>query len=826
MHDVNPIHYNIRLEPDLRTLKFSGSAEIVLEVSEKVNEITLNAKDLAFLSCAVLSVEEFVECPFYVDAPKGELVVHLPKGMSGDITLKITYIGDINDRMAGFYRSRYTVEGKTRYCAVTQFEESDARRAFPCLDHPLKKATFTIELVIAEKLVAISNMSIAEETPIPDGRKIVRFRKTPKMSTYLLFFGVGEFEFIEDKGEVLLRAGTMPGMTEHAQYGLEFGRKALQFCEHYYGIKYPLPKLDLIAIPDFVSGAMENWGAITFRENLLLHYPNITSRAGEQRICEVIAHEIVHQWFGNLVTPSDWKYLWLNESFATYFGYGVVAHFYPERDMWGQFLHSQTNIALARDALHESVPIELPGGERAVINASTAPIIYNKGASILRHIKGYIGEESYKAGLRRYLRQYQYTCASSYHLWEALEETAEKPVTEIMKSWVGQPGFPILHIARQRSKLVITQQRFTYLPNESDQAWIVPISIEVFYPNNDSKRVTALVKDMDMEIDIGDDVIAYKVNHEQTGFYRVKYLDKGNLSKLGKRVMSKELSTEDRWGLQNDLYALVRSGDTTIDEYLSFLSNFEKEDAFLPLISISANLYQAYLILDSTRREMVGSVGKSLLEKVLSRIHYEPDPKEHNAISILRDHIMPQAALYGSEDVRDFACGKFSILTAGKSIHPDIMKSAMYIGALNGDSDTFEWFKDMLKSSISEHERINILISLGGFRQRSLIEGVQDYTLSHVPDRNKFIPIGSLASNPHAMPFMWEWYVSHVDILEQCHPVVYERVIEAIVPMGGIGKEGQVNEFFEDYMGKKDRARDVIKMSLENLRINSRMRYS
>jgi aminopeptidase N len=826
MHHVNPIHYDIHLEPDLRTLKFSGSTEIVLEVSEKVSEITLNAKELAFWSCAVLSAEEFVKCPFYVDAPKGELVVHLPEATSGEITLKITYIGDINDRMVGFYRSKYTVDGKTRYCAVTQFQESDARRAFPCLDHPLKKATFTIELVITEELVAISNMPIAEETPIPDGRKIVRFQQTPKMSTYLLFFGVGEFEFIEDKGEVLLRAATMPKMTEHAQYGLEFGRKALQFCEHYYGIKYPLPKLDLIAIPDFVSGAMENWGAITFRENLLLHYPNITSKAGEQRICEVIAHEIVHQWFGNLVTPSDWKYLWLNESFATYFGYGVVTHFYPERDIWAQFLHSQTNTALARDALHESVPIELPGDERAVINASTAPIIYNKGANILRHVKGYIGEESYKKGLSRYLRQYQYACASSHHLWEALEDTAEKPVTAMMKSWVGQPGFPLLHIARQGSKLVITQQRFTYLPNESDQTWIVPVTIRVFYPNDDSKNVTALLKAESMEVDIGQDVTAYKVNHGQTGFYRVRYMDKGNLSRLGKCVRSKELSAEDRWGLQNDLYALVKMGDTTIEEYLAFLSNFEKEDAFLPLISISANLYQAYLILDGAQREMVGSVGKSLLEKVLSRIHYDPDPKESSAISILRDHIMPQAAFYGSEDVRDYGCAKFSVLTSGKSIHPDIMKSALYIGALNGDSDTFEWFKGMLNSSISEHERINILLSLGGFKQKSLIEGVQDYILSHVPERNKFIPIGSLAANPHAIPFMWEWYVSHVDVLEQCHPVVYERVIEAIVPMGGIGKEAQVNEFFQDYMRKKERARDVIKMSLENLRIHSRMRHS
>jgi aminopeptidase N len=279
MHEVNPVHYTIHLEPDLRAFKSSGSVEISLEAPGAVNEITLNAKELTLVSCKLLRDREFIECQFSVDARRGEVVVRLPEEMSGAITLEMAFMGEINDRMVGFYRSRYLAGSEERYCAVTQFEESDARRAFPCLDHPLKKAIFDIELVIAEELIAISNMPIAKETPMPDGRKMVRFRQTPKMSTYLLFIGVGEFEFIEDAGETILRAATMPGMKRYARFGLEFGRNALEFCEDYYGIRYPLPKLDLVAVPDFASGAMENWGAITFRENLLLHYPHITSKA-------------------------------------------------------------------------------------------------------------------------------------------------------------------------------------------------------------------------------------------------------------------------------------------------------------------------------------------------------------------------------------------------------------------------------------------------------------------------------------------------------------------------------------------------------------------
>ena len=826
MNDVHPISYKIHLEPDLRTFTFSGSTEILVEASKPVNEIALNAVKLAFWDCKVRLDDEFADCPFCVDARKEEVRVCLPEEMTGRIFLKISYVGELNDRMAGFYRSRYGAEGAAKYAAVTQFEESDARRAFPCLDHPVKKATFDVEMVVGENLVAISNGPIVKEKDLGDGRKIVRFQQTPKMSTYLLFFGVGEFDFIEDAGATLIRVATMPGMTKHGAFGLEFGRKALQFCEDYYGVKYPLPKLDLIAIPDFAAGAMENWGAITFRENLLLHYADITSRTGEQRICEVIAHEIAHQWFGNLVTPSDWKYLWLNESFATYFGYGVVEHYYPEWELWDQFLHGETDSALARDALRETVPIEIPGGEHVVINASTAPIIYNKGGSILRQVAGYIGEDTFREGLRRYLRNHEYACATSHNLWEALEEVSEKPVTTMMESWIEQPGFPLVEVVRDGDKLLLTQARFTYLPNESDQVWVVPVTVKVFHNSGDSKTITTLLDSRDTSIDIGADAVAYKINFGQTGFYRVRYREKGDLCELGKRVLSKELPPVDRWGIQNDLYALVRRGDTPVDDYLEFLSNYEHEEAFLPLMSIAGNLSQAYLAMEGAQRAKVASVGKSFLERVLSHIGYEPDQDTRHTTSILRDQIMVHAAMYGSEDVAEFARGKFSSLMGGQSIHPDIMKSVMQIGALNGGHETFTWFDKRLKSSESEHERMNILVALGGFGDTALIRKIQQYVLKEVPDRNKFIPIQYMASNPHAIPSMWQWYVSHVAALEQFHPIHYERVIEAIVPVCGIGKDEEVKAFLEDHMRQKDKARDVIKLSLEKLEINSRMRIS
>ena len=824
MHEVKPIHYKLHLAPDFKQFRFEGCTDMTLEAAGPVGEIALNAFRLAIWSCQVRIEEAFRECRYSLDPKDEVLKILLPQEMTGRIDLRIEYIGEINDRMAGFYRSTYKVGSEEKYIAVTQFEESDARRAFPCFDHPESKATFDVGMTIDQGLTAISNGPIVAETPLDDGRKRVSFEQTPKMSTYLLFFGVGDFEFIEEPGEVLVRVATMPGMTKYAQPGLEFGRKSLEFSESYYGIAYPLSKMDLIAVPDFAFGAMENWGAITFRENLLLHYPGITSKAGEERIYEVIAHEIAHQWFGNLVTPSDWKYLWLNESFATYFGYGVVDHYYPDWDVWPQFLHGQTGSALDRDALQETFPIEIPGGEHVVINASTVPIIYSKGASIMRQVLGYIGEDCFQEGLRKYLRQHEYACASSHHLWEAFEAASSKPVMKMMRSWIEQPGFPIVAARREGRQLLLQQERFTYLSGEYDEEWLIPLSIRLFFSDGRVETMNELMEGKTKTIEIDEHAVAYKLNAEQTGFYRVRYLEEANLTTLGQRVSDRSLEALDRWGLENDLYAMVRRGDVTPREYLRFLSFYADEDAYLPLTSIAGHLHHLYLISKDATRDQIASIGKSLFERVLSQIGLDPKSDEKHTTSMLREQLIGQSVLYGSSEVVEFAGEKFASLMKGVVVHPDILKSVMQVGAMKGGQNAFDWLTAKTEDTDSEHERMNILIALGGFQDRALIEATQQYVLEKVPDRNKFIPIGALAMNPDAIPLMWEWFGSNLERLEKFHPVHYERVIGAIVPLGGIGREEEIKTFFQKYMEEKELARDVIKLSLERLAVNARVR--
>jgi tricorn protease interacting factor F2/3 len=692
------------------------------------------------------------------------------------------------------------------------------------MDHPARKATFDIAIDIEPHLVAISNGAVKEKKMLDSGKMRVTFEPTPKMSTYLVFFGVGEFEFTPDEKDDRVRVVTLPGMQKFARFGADLGRKSLEFSESYYGIAYPLPKMDLIAIPDFAFGAMENWGAITFRENLLLHYPDVTSKAGEERIFEVIAHEIAHQWFGNLVTPSDWKYLWLNESFATFFGFGVVDHYCPDWNTWQQFLYSMTGPALTRDALHETFAIEIPGGEHVVINSSTAPIIYNKGGSILRQIQGYIGGDSFKQGLQHYLKTYEYDCAASQNLWQSFEAITQQPISALMQSWIEQPGHPKITVSRQKDQLVLNQQRFTYLPNESAQSWLIPVTVDLFLKTGETRTMALLMDQPRKVVKIDGGVGAYKINHRQTGFYRVQYDDAANLAELGRRVQAKGLSAEDRWGLQNDFYALVKSADAPLVDYLDFLSAYRQEDAYLPLVSIADNLLGAYLVMDDDHRRDIASLAAPWFETILHDIGYEPVKDELHTTSLLRDRLIWAAAFFGSEAAIEFAREQFKALAAGGNIHPDIMKSVLQAAAYTGDDRVYDWLVQRADQSQVEHERMNILIALGCFKDGALTKKALQYVLDTVPARNKFIPVVAMGANPNAIALMWDWYTSHLAEIEQFHPMLYERVVAAIIPAAGIHRAENVKNFFGDYMKQKEKARDVIRLSLEKLEINLRMR--
>ena len=774
--------------------------------------------------CTVQKGRDQTPCPFRLHAEQEILDIALPEPMSGTIDLHIEYTGDINNKMAGFYRSLYGIRQAPRYIAVTQFQESDARRAFPCLDHPVKKAVFDIEMVLDENLTGLSNGAIASVEPIGGGKRRIRFERTPRMSTYLVFFGAGAFIIRENPDDPRVRIVCLPGRENATHVGLDFGRKALQYCEEYFAIPYPLQKMDLIAVPDFAFGAMENWGAITFRENLLLHDPETTSAAGMERICEVTAHEIVHQWFGNLVTPSDWKYLWLNESFATYFGFRVVDHHFPQWDIWHQFLNTTTDTAMERDALKETFGIEIPAGDHVAINAATAPIIYNKGGSLLRQLEGYIGADLFRSGLRYFLTHHAYGCAASHHLWEAFETVTKQPITRMVKGWIEQPGFPVIEAEKDGAELVLTQKRFTYLAHSFDQRWMIPVRIRVFDVSGSAKTVNVLLENGSTRVSIGQDAAGYVVNFGRTGFFRTRYMDAENLDRLAEFISRKALPPEDRWGIENDLFAMVKSRAVPIDAYLAFLDHYRSEDAFLPVSSIADHLYELDRILNPEDHARIRSLGKSLAERILQGIGYDPAPGEPHTVSLLRDRLLWLAVVYGAPGAESFALKEFDRLMNGERLHPDIQKAVMQAGAWIGNAGAYDRLLNKFHAAESEHDRINILTALGCFRNEAVLEKALRFTLDSVPDRNKFMPIVSAAAVPRTGPFLWDWYLAHREELENFHPLLYERVITGIVPVCGLHCEDAVNSFFTDYLQRPEVPKEAIRMSLERLAVNGRLR--
>jgi puromycin-sensitive aminopeptidase len=454
--NVLPVNYDVKLTPDLSKFSFDGSVNIDVHVQASTKSIVVNAAELEILNCK-FSVQGGSDVPAKVtlqeeqETATFEFDNELPVGKGN---LEIAYKGTLNDKMKGFYRTRYTTPwGEERFAAATQFEATDARRALPCWDEPEHKATFDVTLVVPYDRVALSNMNAIKDDRISQTLRQVTFARSPKMSTYLLAFVVGEFDYVEDRDSngVLIRVYTPQGKSEQGKFALEVAKKTLPFYHKYFNVDYPLPKMDLITIPDFAAGAMENWGLVTYRERYLLVDPSNTSIASKQLVALVVGHELAHQWFGNLVTMKWWTHLWLNEGFATFVEYLCVDHCLGEKfDIWTQFNSQTYSPALKNDALANSHPIEVEVGHPNEVEEIFDMISYSKGASIIRMLHDWIGDENFRKGMNQYLTKFQYSNAETGDLWASLGMASGQPVADIMGTWTEKMGYPVLTVSRKQ----------------------------------------------------------------------------------------------------------------------------------------------------------------------------------------------------------------------------------------------------------------------------------------------------------------------------------------------------------------------------------------
>ena len=822
MAGVIPINYELMFEPLFHNFKFNGEEVITLNLSKPTNSIKIDAAELSIKESHIIQGGKIISSESSLNEKDEKLTIKLAKKIKGKAKLSIKFTGTLNDRLLGFYKSQYKDrKGKTKYLATTQFEAADARRAFPCWDEPAVKATFDVSLLVDKHLDAISNMPVISKKKT--GTKILhKFGRTPIMSTYLLYLGVGEFEYLHGKlRNIKIRIVTTKGNKNKGKLSLDFTKKFLGEYEKYFGIKCPLPKLDMIAIPDFAAGAMENWGAITFREAILLYDAKTSSTRTKQYIAEVISHELAHQWFGNLVTMKWWNDLWLNESFATFMATKIVNKFYPEWDLWDQFLGDAMLEAMSLDALKNSHPINVDVKHPAQIREIFDAISYDKGGNVLRMLENYVGIENFRKGLKYYLTQHKYSNAEGQDLWKSIGKVAHKPVDAMMKTWIDQVGYPVVDVKRNNSKVSLTQRRFLSDGSiSSKNRWSIPIHIEE--GNHES---SILMKSQKSVVSLKNIDSNFIVNSGRYGFYRVQY-DANSLAQLELLIDEKILNHVDRWSLQNDLFSQCVSGTKQIQEYLDFTTSYHDEDNYITLQNLAQNLYHLYKL---TRKEKfsdeIRTYTAQFLGTIFDRLGWDSQKNERHTDALLRSFVITALGKLGDNEILNEAKKRFNKFLKNKnSLAADLQEPVFVLVAWQGNEKTYNKLLSLYKKSTLQEEKIRFLMAMCNFKQKNLL--LKTLALSLTPEvrsQNIRVPIMGVSANIYGSDILWPWLKNNWKKLVGRFGVgnpLANRIVASIGSVIDDKQEKDVRKFFKR-MPLPGTER-VIEQTLERVRIRSK----
>ena len=820
--DTVPINYNLTFEPDLKKFVFAGTEIITVSCKKLTNQIIMHCAELKIKSCIVQSGNTVISSTPKTNEKKEELSIKLGKKIKGVITISLEFQGILNDRLLGFYRSKYEQNGKTKYLATTQFEAADARRAFPCWDEPESKATFEISIIADNQYSAISNMPVESKKKIKT-KTLYTFQKTPLVSTYLIYLGVGEFEYLTGKaGKIQIRVVTTKGNTSKGKFSLELGKKLLTSYEKYFGIKFPLPKLDLIAVPDFAAGAMENWGAITFRETILLYDPKTSSTRTKQFIAEVISHEIAHMWFGNLVTMKWWNDLWLNESFATFMATKFVDKFYPEWDLWNQFVEDAMNVAMGLDSLKTTHPIDVKVNSPAEIREIFDAISYDKGGCVLRMLENYVGEPNFQKGLKNYLSDFKYKNAKGQDLWNAIGKASGMPVTSMINTWLKQPGFPVVEINQDGSNLKLKQKRYLLEPNKkfSKGLWSIPLSLGL-----ETETTKKLFSKKSMSVKLPKNTVGFVANYGRKGFYRVKY-DEGILLDLKMLVDAKRIPAIDRWAIQNDLFSLCVSGDEQVRNYLDFSDAYFDEDSYLASVNVAHNLASLYFrTFDEPFVEEIKSYTINYFRKILSKLGWEPKKTDKHTDALLRTFTISVLGKMNDDDVTNEALEKYKkFLKSPSSLSPDLIESICSIAAWNGNSKTFVELKKLYTNAKTMEEKLRFLGAMCGFQDKKLLLKTLDFSqTSEVRSQNMQLPIMKIAANPYGEKVLWPWLKKNWKKINKKvghgNPL-FNRIVASIAGVADDSMEQEIKQFFKNNPTPGTERTQT--QTLERIRINSK----
>ena len=730
--------------------------------------------------------------------------------------LTLTFKGMLNDKMAGFYRSSYKdKDGNTKYIASTQMEPTDARRAFPCFDEPALKAEYTITLVADKGLTCLSNMDVASEKEVDSktsGAKkmVVTFNKTPLMSSYLLAFIVGELNYIETKAfRVPVRVYATPDKDiEHGRFSLELAAKTLAFYEKEFDSEFPLPKMDMVAVPDFSAGAMENWGLITYRVVDLLIDEKTSGASTKERVAEVVQHELAHQWFGNLVTMDFWDGLWLNEGFATWMSWYSCNKFYPEWKIWQSFVIGDLQNALALDSLRSSHPIEVPIKRADEVNQIFDAISYSKGSCVLRMISRYLGEQTFLEGIRRYIKKHAYGNTKTEDLWAALSDASGKPVEKIMDIWTKYVGYPVVTVTENEGSdtIHVKQNRFLRTGDvkpEEDKT-IYPVFLGLRTRHGVNEAMTLSSREQDFEVPSKD---FFKLNADHSGTYRTSYTP-ARLEKLGKAAKEGLLSVEDRAGMIADAGALASSGYQKTSGILSLLKSFSGETEFVvwdELLNRISAIRSAWVFEDQKTKDALKAFQRTLVSPKAYEKGWSFGENEDHIQAQFKALLFGSAGLSGDEKVVDAAKAMFKSFAAGdrKAIHPNIRGSVYAIVLQNGGETEYDTILNEYKTATDADERNTALRSLGRAKGEKLVKRTLELPLSDdVKSQDFYLPIAGMRTDRDGIEALWAFMKENWDTINKKCPAGLTMLssVVTICTSGFTSEEqlGDVRNWFHD----------------------------
>jgi puromycin-sensitive aminopeptidase len=770
--DVDPTHYDIELTPDLKKFVFKGAVSISLMIHKPTSRVVLHAMDLKITRTGLRSpIEGTTWRAKRIKWDKKKETVTLEFGRKlkkGPAELDLEFSGELNDKMHGFYRTAYTVKGEKRWGAATQFEATDARRCFPCWDEPSRKATFQATLTVPENLVVLSNMPPEHWTKAAPGWKRVRFEKTPRMPTYLLAFVVAELECLEanDPNGVPVRVWTRPGVKEQGHFALEQGCHTLAYFAGWFGIPYAFPKLDMVALPDFAAGAMENWGLVTYRETALLIDPVNSSQAARQRVAAVVDHELAHQWFGNYTTMEWWTDLWLNEGFASYMGPKATDHRFPVWDIWTQFLTDDYLSALHEDSLKSTHPVEVPVKNPYEIREVFDAISYSKGSVVNRMLEHYLGEDHFRQGLHRYLSSHAYGNATTMDLWASLEKVSGKPIRKMMAGYTRQPGYPVLRVGgTQRNgklQLDLEQRRFLVDGSRDTQQllWQVPVGVQAAgmqQPQFDTMKG----RKMRFSLPVRNGAWV-KLNPGQSGFYRTAYSQE-LWDRLLPAVASKTLPTVDRLGLLDDAFALARAGMWKTSSALRVLDAYRGEIDFSLWMVIAGVLGSLDNL--TARERFHHAFTSSACEffiPISARMGWEKKPTDGHLEALLRSLAIRNIGAYGHAATIAEAQDRFARFLKDGALDPDLRQPVYSLVAENGGSREWGQLRKLYKASDLQEEKTRLLRAAGNCRDEGVLRDLLDYSLSdNVRFQDTWIVIVGAASHSAGRALAWKFVKKH-----------------------------------------------------------------